>query len=365
MKIPVFDLGRAAARIESEVDAGWRALRQRTQFIGGDAVGRFESEFADHVGAPGCVGVANGTDALVLALRALYVGPGDEVIVPTFTFIATAAAVRLVGATPVFADVEEKSLNLDPASVAARFSPKTVGVIGVHLYGRPFRVDALEAVCAKAGVWLLEDAAQAHGATWQERPVGTFGVAATWSFYPSKNLGAFGDAGAVTSSDPEFVERVRRLANHGRTGHYEHAMVGSNSRLDALQAVVLSSRLARLDADNARRREIDGLYRDRLADLAAISFLETPVLASPVHHLLVVRAERRDELQRFLGERGIGSAVHYPVPLHRQPAFGGEDAEALEVAEQASREVLALPMFPELENAEVEEVCDAIRSFYG
>ncbi len=363
--MPQFDLGRAVARIEGEVRERWQRLLAKTSFVGGDEVSAFERAFAAYLEAPEAVGVANGTDALVLALRALDLAPGDEVIVPAFTFIATAAAVRLAGGRPVFADVEEATLNLDARSAGGLVGARTAGVIGVHLYGRPCDLAALGDLCSCRGLWLLEDAAQAHGARWQGARVGRFGRLATWSFYPSKNLGCFGDGGAVTG-DPQLLERLRRLANHGRIAHYEHGEVGTNSRLDALQAAVLACRLARLDEDNARRREIAAAYRAALGGVGDLRLLAEAPGVEPVHHQFTVLTGRRDELRSFLAERGIGTAIHYPLPLHLQPAFRGETGGlGLPVAERAAREVLCLPMFPELTDGEVERVCAGVREFFA
>ncbi len=362
--IPQLDLSRAAARIEPELAERWRRLMERTAFIGGEEVARFEQGFAAFLERPEAVAVANGTDALVLALRALDLEPGDEVIVPAFTFIATAAAVRLAGGRPVFADVEPATLNLDPASAETKVGPRTVGILPVHLYGRPCDLDAVAALCDRRGLWMIEDAAQAHGARWRGRRVGSFGRLATWSFYPSKNLGAFGDGGAVCG-EAATLARVRLLANHGRTAHYEHAAVGTNSRLDALQAAVLNSRLPLLEGDNARRRELAARYHGALAGLGDLRRLEDAPEVEPVYHQLTVLSERRDALKGFLAERGIGTAVHYPLPLHRQPAFRDAAGEPLPVSERAAREVLCLPMFPELADREVDCVCAAIREFFG
>ncbi len=362
--IPQLDLKRASARIEAELAERWRGLLERTAFVGGDEVARFEQAFAAFLETPEAVGVANGTDALVLALRALDLEPGDEVIVPAFTFIATAAAVRWVGGVPVFADVEPGTLNLDVTSAASRVGPRTVGLVGVHLYGRPCALDAAQALCKRHGLWLLEDAAQAHGARWRGRRVGSFGCLATWSFYPSKNLGCFGDGGALTGV-PALLARARRLANHGRIAHYEHAEVGTNSRLDALQAAVLSCRLERLEADNARRRQLADRYRTSLAGLGDLRLLADPAEAESVYHQLTVLTGNRDALKGFLAKRGIGTAVHYPLPLHRQPAFRDAPAESLPVAERAAAEVLCLPMFPELTDDEVDRVCQAISEYFA
>ncbi len=366
LTVPAFDLARAARRIEGPLADRWARLLERTAFVGGEEVQEFEEAFASFLEVRACVGVANGTDALVLALEALGVGPGDEVIVPSFTFIATAATVAWLGAVPVFADVDPATLNLDVTDAARRVTPKTVGVVGVHLYGCPFDVRASLELCAEHDLWLVEDSAQAHGARFESRRVGGFGRLATWSFYPSKNLGCFGDGGAVTTDDPELAARVRLLANHGATGRYRHERVGLNSRLDALQAAVLNCRLPLLDEDNATRRRIADRYRSALAGVGGIDALAEPVDVESVVHQFTVRSERRDALQASLAERGVGSAVHYPTPLHLQPAFAGRgEPPALPAAEAAAREVLCLPVFPELSDAEIDVVISALVHFAG
>ncbi|MEE8278238.1 MAG: DegT/DnrJ/EryC1/StrS family aminotransferase [Thermoanaerobaculia bacterium] len=367
MKVPAFDLSRAVHRIEGRVLERWQRLLARTAFVGGGEVEEFERAFADYLQVGGCVGVANGTDALVLALRALDLKPRDEVIVPAFSFIATAAAVVLAGGRPVFADVEPETLNLDLEAVADRLGRSTVGLIGVHLYGRPFDLEAARTLCERRGLWLLEDAAQAHGARWAGRGVGGFGRLATWSFYPSKNLGCFGDGGAVTGNDTALLERVRRLANHGRAGQTHHLEVGTNSRLDALQAAVLNCRLPNLEADNERRRQVAARYRQELEGVGDLLFLRDPDQAESVYHQMTVRTPRRDELKSHLARLGIATTVHYPESLHRQPAFErfALAGDGLPVASAAAREVLCLPMFPEITDREVEEVCAGVRGFYG
>jgi len=365
--VPAFDLVRAYRRIAPELATRWQGILETTSFVLGPAVREFEAAFAAYLGAAGCVGVANGTDALVVALRALDVRPGDEVLVPAFSFFATAEAVVLAGARPIFADVDPQTLNLDARDAEARVTPRTVGVIGVHLYGRPFDADAVAALCARHRLWLVEDAAQAHGAAWRGRRAGTLGRLATWSFYPSKNLGCFGDGGAVTGPDAALLERVRRLANHGQTGRYRHAEVGTNSRLDSLQAAVLLCRLPLLEADNARRRELACKYHGALAGLGDLGLLVDPPGALSVYHQLTVRTRRRSALQEHLAARGIGSSVHYPEPLHRLAPLAPHLAAvpALPHAEAAAEEVLSLPMFPELEDGELAEVGAAVRSFFA
>ncbi len=367
MSVPYFDLSRMRRRLGAQVQERWRGVLETTAFVLGPEVRELEEGFARFAGAAGCVGVANGTDALVLALRALVVGPGDEVIVPAFSFFATAEAVVLAGGTPVFADVDPETLNLDPDAAAARVSPRTVGLLAVHLYGRPFDPDALGAVCERHGLWLVEDAAQAHGASWKGRRAGSLGRLAAWSFYPTKNLGAFGDGGAVTGRDADLLERVRLLANHGQDHRYHHLLIGTNSRLDSLQAAVLNCRLPELTDDNARRREIACRYQGGLAGVGDLSFPADPPGAFCVYHQFAVRTARRSALAAHLAERGVGSSVHYPEAMHRQPAFADhpQAGEEMPASDAAAAELLCLPMFPELTDAEVDEVCAAVADFFA
>lgn len=366
-QIPYLDLSRARRAIEAELFARWKTIAEANAFILGPEVKQFEEAFAAFLGAAGVVGVGNGTDALVIALRALGAGPGDEVLVPAFTFFATAEAVVLVGATPVFCDIDPATFNLDPAELERRATPRTRGVVGVHLYGRPFDADAVTAFCRARGLWLLEDSAQAHGAKYRGRRVGTLGDLSAWSFYPTKNLGAFGDAGAVSGMDRDLLQKVFRLANHGQTSRYHHVEIGTNSRVDSLQAAVLNLRLARLEADNARRRALAAIYHERLAGVGDLRFPLDRAEDEPVFHQMTIATSRRDELQKFLAERGVGSSVHYPSPLHRQPAMAALLPEPPELphTEQAAREVLCLPMFAELEPVEAEAAAAAVAAFYG
>lgn len=364
--IPSFDLSRARTRIHDQLQQRLATVLERNAFVGGPEVADLEDAFARYLGAAGCVGVANGTDALVVSLRALDLQPGDEVIVPAFTFIATGSAVAWAGGLPVFADVDPQTLNLDPGRVEARVTSRTVGVVGVHLFGVPFDVEGVRSVCRRHDLWLVEDAAQAHGALHRDRRVGTFGELATWSFYPSKNLGAFGDAGAVTGMDDELLDRVRTIANHGRAEHYRHTELGTNSRLDGFQAAVLNCRLPNLESDNQRRRRIAQRYTEGLKNLDGLTLPAAPSETTPVWHQYTARSNRRDDLREHLTERGIGSGIFYPIPLHRQPAFAELPgvAEPRPESERACREVLSLPMFPELTDPEVDRVIDAVKAFF-
>ncbi len=368
MNVPILDLTRVRKRIATQLDERWRRILDQSSFVLGPEVKEFESAFASWLGVEACVGLGNGTDALILSLRALGLKPGDEVIVPAFSFFATAEVVALLGGKVVFCDVDPETLNLSPADIEARVTARTVGIIGVHLYGRPFDVDALLDLCRRRNLWLLEDAAQAHGAEWKGEKVGGFGQLAAWSFYPTKNLGCFGDGGAVTGNDRALVRHVSSLGNHGQSVRYTHVEIGTNSRLDSLQAAVLNCRLALLDEDNARRGEIACRYHGALAGVGDLRLIPDPPGVKTVYHQFTVRSARRDELMAFLKERGISAAVHYPSPLHHQPAMKGlveVRDEDLPVSTAAAKEVLCLPVFPELTNDEVAAVSAAVRAFFG
>jgi dTDP-4-amino-4,6-dideoxygalactose transaminase len=371
LAVPYLDLGRARERIAPALEVRWRRVLVETAFVLGPEVKEFEQAFAAYLGVAGCVGVANGTDALVLALRALGLESRDEVIVPAFSFFATAEAVVLAGGFPVVADVAPDTFNLDPHDAAARVTPRTAGIIGVHLYGRPFDLDAVGEICRRHELWLVEDAAQAHGAHYHGRRVGGFGQLAAWSFYPTKNLGCYGDGGALSSNDEALLARARLLANHGQTARYHHVAIGANSRLDSLQAAVLNCRLALLDADNARRRELACRYHGGLHGVGDLALPVDPPDTVAVYHQLAVRTSRRDALMAHLEAAGIGSSIHYPSPLHHQPALAALSQRQevppadLPVATAAARELLCLPMYPELGNDEVDAVCAAVREFFA
>jgi dTDP-4-amino-4,6-dideoxygalactose transaminase len=367
MRIPLVDLAWQHRAIDSELRRGFEAVFARTAFIAGEEVRAFEERFARFSGLAHCVGVASGTDALELALRALGVGPGDEVIVPAFTFVASALAAVRAGARPILVDVDERALLVDPEQVAGRLGARTRAVIPVHLYGQLAPMEAISAIARRAGVHVVEDAAQAHGARRNGRPAGGFGAAAAVSFYPGKNLGAYGDAGAVLCDDAELAARIRRLRNYGGEAKYEHPEAGFNSRLDTLQAVVLLAKLAHLAEWNEARRKAAARYDALLADVAG---LVRPALLpgnEHVFHLYVVRIPDRDRVLARLHEAGIGAGVHYPIPLHRQGALAecGHGPGDFPVAERAAREVLSLPLFPGIEEAQQVEVAEALRRELG
>ncbi|MBI4704093.1 MAG: DegT/DnrJ/EryC1/StrS family aminotransferase [Deltaproteobacteria bacterium] len=322
----------------------------RASFILGEEVEAFEQAFASSCGAAHCVGVGNGTDALTLALQAVGVGVGDEVITTPLTFIATAEAISAVGARPVFVDVRVDTLLLDPARIEAALTARTRAIVPVHLYGQIVDMDPLLDLARSRGLAVVEDAAQAHGAVYRGRSAGSLGHVAAFSFYPGKNLGAYGDAGAVVTGDPDLARFVRQARDHGRTTKYEHEFVGRNSRLDGLQAAVLAVKLRHLPRWNERRRELAAAYDHALADVPALRPVARADYGLSACHLYVVRAARRDGLLASLRAAGIGAGVHYPVALHRQKAYAslGLGPGALPVAEAASREVLSLPLYPEL-----------------
>jgi dTDP-4-amino-4,6-dideoxygalactose transaminase len=352
-----------ADEVWPSIEAEYLACLRGARYIGGRPVASFEEEWAAFCGTGHAVGVANGTDALELTLTALGVGPGDEVVIPANTFVATAAAVVRAGATPCFADVSDETLLMTDATLRAALTPRTRAVMVVHLFGQLPDMDALRAVTDEAGILLIEDAAQAHGAEWEGRRAGSFGAAACFSFYPGKNLGAFGDGGAVVTAQPEIADRVRALANHGRShgaAHYEHEYVGMNSRLDALQAIALSGKLARLDPWTERRIALADRYRDLLTGAADVKLTGVSALARHVYHLYVVRVPERDRVRAELDRRGVQTGVHYPVPCHLQPALRRFADRSLPVAEQAAGELVSLPMFPHMTDRQVDLVCEAL-----
>jgi len=354
MKIPFLDLARLHDSIRPELDAAFDRVVKGSSFIGGGEVTAFEAAFAEAHELPAGVGCGSGTDALALALRALGVGEGDEVIIPSMTFVATAEAVVHVGAVPVIADVDPSTLLLDEATVAAVRTERTRVVIPVHLYGHVVPFDTIR-TWRDSGLLVLEDAAQSHVATWEGELVGHAGHAACFSFYPGKNLGALGDAGMVLSSDPALVERARILANHGRRSKYLHDELGWCSRLDGLQAALLNVKLTHLPAWTAARQAIAAHYAERLPDGPLV-----PWTPGAVHHLLVARVPRREAVQAQLAADGIGTGVHYPASLAQQPwlvALGGAPTPH---ADQAAAEVLSLPMDPLMTDLEVDAVVDSL-----
>jgi len=364
--IPFLDLRRPHAALEDELVEAFRSALRSAQFVGGPEVAAFEREFAAFVGTAAAVAVNSGTDALRFAYQALGVRPGDEVITVPNTFIATTEALTQAGATVRFVDVRDDTLTIDPDAAAQAAASRTVGIVPVHLYGQMAEMDPLIALAARHGLWIVEDAAQAHGASHNGRRAGTLGTLGAFSFYPGKNLGACGEGGAVTGPEGPQLETVRRIREHGQSSKYVHETEGYNGRLHAIQAAFLRIKLPHLDRWNAGRRRAAAWYREALDDIAEIRLPVEAPGSVPVYHLFVIRAQRRDALQEHLASRGIGTGLHYPVPLHLQRAYQhlGLGRGAFPVAERAAAELLSLPMFPELTAGQIGVVADAIRAFY-
>ena len=362
-EVPFLELGQTYSEIKDELDAAYQRVMDSGWYILGEEVAAFEREFAGYCGTKHCVGVGNGLEALQLILRAYGIGPGDEVIVPANTYVATWLAVSNSGATVVPVEPNERTFNLDPRRIEVAITPRTRAILPVHLYGQPAEMDAISEVARRHGLKVIDDAAQAHGARYRDRKVGSLGHAAGWSFYPTKNLGAYGDAGAVTTDDDELAERIRLLRNYGSRGKYYNAEKGVNSRLDELQAALLRVRLRHLDEWNARRTAIAERYLNELEGAR----LMLPFVAEgavPAWHLFVIRSKMRDALQQQLREAGVNTLVHYPVPPHLQEAY--EDLQApsgsFPITEAIHREVLSLPIGPQLSESDQAQVVRAVKT---
>lgn len=366
MTIPLVDLKAQYASIKPEIDGAMQRVVSNTSFILGKEVAEFEKNFAAFCNAQYCVGIDSGTAALHLALLILGVQAGDEVITTTHTFIATAEVISLIGAKPVFVDIDPRTYNIDPNKIEQAITPRTKVIMPVHLYGQPAEMDAILDIARKHNVRVIEDAAQAHGAEYRGRRAGTMGDIACFSFYPGKNLGAYGDAGAFVTNNAEFAERARMLRDHGRRDKYLHQIVGYGYRLDALQAAILGAKLLYLDAWNARRREIADYYTELFTN-TDITTPYVPPHINPVYHIYCIRHKNRDGLQKHLKERGIETGIHYPVPLHLQPVYEnlGYKRGDFPQTEQAASEILSLPMYPELTNDQVQFIVNAVREFKG
>jgi dTDP-4-amino-4,6-dideoxygalactose transaminase len=364
--IPFLDFRARLAAHRAEIDAALARVLDSGWFILGPEGEAFERELAQALGAREAVAVGNGTEALQLGLQALGVGPGDEVVTSPMTAAFTALAVLSAGARPVFADLDPRTLNVDPEAVARALTPRTKAILPVHLYGHPSDMDPILDLARAKGLRVLEDACQAIAALYKGRPVGTLsgeqGLGAL-SFYPTKNLGALGDGGALLVNDPALASRLRKLRNGGQSDRYRHELPGVNSRLDEVQAAVLRVGLKHLAASTERRRQLAALYRRELLSVPGLTLPEEQPYARAVHHLFVVRHARRDALRAALAERGVATLIHYPIPLHLQPAFasGGGRAGDFPVAEEAARGVLSLPLYPELRDEQALSVCAAVR----
>ena len=361
-KVPFLDLAAMHAELGPELDDAWRRVSTSGKFVGGEFVDRFEESWAAYCGVKYCVGVSDGTSALELALRALGTCPGDEIIVPANTFIATWEAVIAVGARPVAVDVDSLTLLMTAEAIEAACGKRTVGVIAVHLFGQPANMDLINRAAKRAGLWVVEDAAQAHGGTWRGKRAGSLADVGCFSFYPGKNLGAFGDAGAVVTNHAYVAECIRSLANHGRHANAadRHVRIGHNHRLDGLQAAILSAKLPYLDRWNAHRRQAARRYESALAGLP-LDLVGIATEAVSSHHLSVVQVDDRDQVQRELAAEGITTGIHYRTPCHLQPAYRHLTNKALPVAERAAQRILSLPMFPHLSEEQIERVATVLR----
>ncbi len=360
MNIPMVDLKGQYASLKSEIDAALLAALAETRFILGPNVQAFDREAADYLGVRHAISCANGTDALHLALLAAGIGPGDEVITPAFTFIATAEAIRYVGATPVFVDIQPDTFNIDPACIEAAISGRTRAILPVHLFGQPADMDEIVALAEARELLVIEDCAQSFGSRYRGRATGGIGCSAAFSFFPSKNLGCYGDGGMVTTDDDEIAARVRMLRNHGSREQYHHDVIGFNSRLDELQAVILRIKLRHIDDYNARRRQVAETYNRLLAG----GGWQTPAIRDDrdhVFHQYTLLADDRDALRERILAREIACAIYYPVPLHRQKAFADTAQPELPVTEATARRCLSLPIFPEMTEQQIAAVSAAVR----
>jgi dTDP-4-amino-4,6-dideoxygalactose transaminase len=364
MTVPLLDLKAQYADLRKDIDDAVRRVMESARFIGGPEVSALEEEIARYSQCPHAVGCASGTDALLLCLRALEIGPGDEVVTSAYSFFASAGTVANVGATPVFVDIDPRTYNLDPHRLEAAITPRTKAVVAVHLFGQCCDLNAVHAVCQKRQVWLIEDAAQAIGSEWEGKRAGSVGDFGCFSFFPSKNLGAAGDGGMVVTRNAEYADRVRLLREHGARPKYHHAVVGTNSRLDALQAAILRVKLRHLDRWSESRAKNAQSYH-RLLEGSRVGRPYHDPKTRHIYNQYVIRAEKRDELKQFLADRGIGTEVYYPVPLHLQKCFsmlGHRDGDMAH-AEAAAKETLALPIYPELGEERLRYVVQTVREF--
>jgi len=360
--IPMVDLKVQYTRFKQEIDAGLQEVLNQCAFILGPNVRAFEQEAAAYLGAEHAIGVASGTDALLLSLLAAGVKAGDEVITTPFTFIATAEAIRYIGAKPVFIDIDPRTYNLDPALIEAAITPKTTAIMPVHLFGQPADLHSIKAICERHDLKLVEDCAQSFGARIGGRQTGTHGICAGYSFFPSKNLGCFGDGGLVVTSSAEVADRVRKLRNHGSEVRYYHDIIGYNSRLDEMQAVILRIKLRHIDAFNANRQRVARLYSELMADLPIITPHEDGI-GEHVYHQYTVLSDARDAIMEKLKSEGIASAIYYPIPLHQQNVFAEDYAGvSLPVTESVASRCFSLPIYPELENETIQRIVSVIRS---
>ncbi|WP_022756271.1 DegT/DnrJ/EryC1/StrS family aminotransferase [Butyrivibrio fibrisolvens] len=364
MKVPFVSFKPMEEELDADIRAAFERVYNNSWYIGGKEDTSFEEEFAQFVGIDYCIGVGNGLDALMLSLKALGVGEGDEVIVPSNTYIATALAVTYVGAKIVFVEPDIRTFNMDPTLIEDKITYKTKAIMPVHLYGQPCDMDQITSIARKHNLYIIEDCAQAHGATYNGKVVGTFGDAAGFSFYPGKNLGALGDAGAVVTSIEDLADKIRALGNYGSDYKYHHIYKGNNSRLDEIQAAFLLAKLPHLNKMNAERRRIASRYLNGITNKQVI-LPYVPDYANPVWHIFGIRCERRDELERYLNDNLIGTNKHYPIPMHLQECYkdlGFKEGD-FPIAEEISKTELSLPMYYGMKDEEIEYVIEKVNKF--
>ncbi|HTP13723.1 MAG TPA: DegT/DnrJ/EryC1/StrS family aminotransferase [Bacteroidota bacterium] len=366
MQIPFVDLKSQYHAIKKEIDSAIEGVLESTAFVLGKSVSEFEQSFAKAHNVAHCVGTSSGTDGNHLALWALGLGPGDEVIVPNDTFIATAWGATLCGATPVFVDCEPDSYNIDPKKVEERITPRTKAIVVVHLYGQSADLDPLLQIAKRRNIHLVEDCAQGHFAEYKGKRVGGFGITSSFSFYPGKNLGAYGEAGAATTNDVELAKKFRLFRDHGSVEKYSHESYGHNYRMEGIQGAVLGVKLRYLDEWTRKRRAVAAKYNELLKGVGDIVLPKEMPYAKHVYHLYVIRTGNRDRMQKYLQERGVATGLHYPSPLHVQKCFShlGYKADDFPVSVNLARQCLSLPMYPELTDAQIEYVCSNVRAFF-
>jgi len=364
MQINFVDLNKQYSLIKPEIDDAIQRVIKNSSFIGGEEVSAFEEEFAQYCDAHYCAGVNSGTDALKFICMALGIKEGDEVILPVNTFIATALGVSSMGAKPVFVDCEDGTYNIDVKKIEEKITSRTKAIIAVHLYGQPAEMDSIISIAQKHKLYVIEDACQAHGAFYKDRRVGTFGIASAFSFYPGKNLGAYGDGGAVITNDADMTEKIKKLREYGQEKKYVHTERGTNSRLDGLQAAILRVKLRHLDGWNEKRRNVAACYYDNLKDLQ-IKLPVTMADRNHVYHLFVIETDNRDELLQYMSQKEIFCGIHYPIPLHLQGAYRelGYKEGDFPVSERSASRILSLPVYPELKKEEIRYIKNTINEF--
>ena len=367
MSIPFVDLKTQYQSIKPEIDRAISSVIEDTAFVRGKYVNEFEKAYAEKYGVKHCISVANGTDAIYITLKALGVGPGDEVITVANSWISTSETITQTGAKVVFVDIEPDYFTIDVSKIEEKITSKTKAIIPVHLYGQPAEIDAIKKICDAHNLYLIEDCAQAHFATYKGQNVGTFGTAGTFSFYPGKNLGAYGDAGAIITNDDELADKIRMFANHGSLKKHEHQIEGINSRMDGLQAAILSAKLPHIIEWNEKRSQNAQIYNKLLADVEEIATPKIRHNATHIFHVYSIRTKERDKLQTYLEENGISTAIHYPVALPFMQAYGylKHKPEDFPVAYKYQDEILSLPMYPELSSTSISYVADRIKEFYN